>query len=246
MLVTEHGPESVPEPQRGLKYVVAILRGQLSNKSYEEMRTLIHDMFDARMSDTSYTRDVTGPRRSAQTVVEIRGYKIFWLAKQLTRRYSRHFEGLELQRRGTDLIFADPQGPRRPQQPQKPAQSPDAPRVPAEKQAPKSAAPPWRGAKAAPPPWRVESSSMGPSSSQTASCPAGRTPAPPHPKPDGPARKNIRPTATASGRLPPPPPPPPPPPRQMIRLSEMLPTPNSGASAASDPNRYVFHFHMSG
>lgn len=144
--------ESVPEPQRSLKYVVAILRGQLTCRSYDEVLTLIHDMFNERMTDISYMRHVTGPRRSAQTIVDVRGSKIFWLLKQLTLRYSRHFEGLELQRRGTDLVFAAPLGATCPPQHQKQAKSAVEPRGPAEKQKPQRAAPPWRGAKPAPPP----------------------------------------------------------------------------------------------
>lgn len=101
--------DEIPSPHRKLKYVVALLRGKLSQRSYAEVRTLVHDMFNVRMSDASHTRDVDDRNHRSQPTVQIRGYKIFWLQKQLTLRFDRHFEGLVLHCHGKDLTFIGPQ-----------------------------------------------------------------------------------------------------------------------------------------
>lgn len=100
---------------------------------------MVHDMFQNRMSDTSFTRD-------KGSTVQIRGYKIYWLQKELHRRFDRHFEGHSFQVRGTDLLFIDSvtmQGPQR----QRAQKGPSAPK-------PKSCAtvPPWRSPTSPPPP----------------------------------------------------------------------------------------------
>lgn len=130
-------PGAVPPPHRKLQYVVAILRGTLSPRAYAEVKTLVHDMFQNRMSDTTYTRD-------KGSTVQVRGYKIYWLQKELHKRFSRHFEGHSPQVRGADLLFVDgaTQGPLR----QRAQQGPSAPK-------PKSRVtlPPWRSQTSAPP-----------------------------------------------------------------------------------------------
>lgn len=90
------------------------MRGTLSHRAYAEIRTLVHDMFQTRMSDTSFTRDIEDRSHPTRPIVQIRGYKIYWPQKELHMRFDRHFEGHTLQVRGEDLVFVDPattQGP---------------------------------------------------------------------------------------------------------------------------------------